>query len=171
MDTQLHTLLAAPAKLGRANRLDDAAGRYIEAAKASFPRGLPLDNLKIVMDCAHGAAYRVAPTVLWELGANVIRTGVDPDGFNINQGCGSTVPEHLCAMVTEHQADLGIEGPGGGPVPGAERGHQHHRRPGLGRGAVRLRPGLGHERAGDRQHHRDDALPGDRDLVHRIPAC
>ena len=108
MDTQLHTLLAAPAKLGRANRLEDAAGRYIEAAKASFPRGLRLDNLKIVVDCAHGAAYRVAPTVLWELGANVIRTGVEPDGFNINRGCGSTVPEHLCAMVTEHNADLGI---------------------------------------------------------------
>jgi phosphoglucosamine mutase len=108
MDTQLHTLLAAPAKLGRASRLEDAAGRYIEAAKASFPRGLRLDDLKIVVDCAHGAAYRVAPTVLWELGANVVRTGVDPDGFNINKGCGSTVPEHLCAMVTEHQADLGI---------------------------------------------------------------
>jgi phosphoglucosamine mutase len=108
MDTHLHTMLAAPAKLGRANRLDDAAGRYIEAAKASFPRGLRLDNLKIVVDCAHGAAYRVAPTVLWELGANVIRTGVEPDGFNINKGCGSTVPEHLCAMVTEHNADLGI---------------------------------------------------------------
>ncbi len=108
MDTQLHTKLAAPSKLGRANRLDDAGGRYIEAAKASFPRGLRLDDLKIVVDCAHGAAYRVAPSVLWELGATVIRTGVEPDGFNINKGCGSTVPEHLCAMVTEHHADLGI---------------------------------------------------------------
>jgi phosphoglucosamine mutase len=108
MDAQIHTRLAAPAKLGRANRLDDAAGRYIEAAKASFPRGLRLDDLKIVIDCAHGAAYRVAPTVLWELGANVIRTGVEPDGFNINQGCGSTVPEHMCEMVAEHNADLGI---------------------------------------------------------------
>ncbi len=108
MDTDLHPRLAAPAKLGRANRLDDAAGRYIEVAKASFPRGLRLDGLKIVIDCAHGAAYRVAPTVLWELGANVIRTGVEPDGFNINKGCGSTVPEHLCALVTEHNANLGI---------------------------------------------------------------
>jgi phosphoglucosamine mutase len=108
MDTHLHTQLAAPAELGRANRLDDAGGRYIEAAKASFPRGLRLDDLKIVVDCAHGAAYRVAPSVLWELGATVIRTGVEPDGFNINKGCGSTVPEHLCAMVTEHRADLGI---------------------------------------------------------------
>ena len=67
-----------------------------------------LDDLKIVIDCAHGAAYRVAPTVLWELGATVIRTGVEPDGFNINKGCGSTVPEHLCSLVVEHNADLGI---------------------------------------------------------------
>jgi phosphoglucosamine mutase len=108
MDTALQTRMAAPAKLGRANRLDDAAGRYIEAAKGSFPRGLRLDDLKIVIDCAHGAAYRVAPTVLWELGATVIRTGVEPDGFNINKGCGSTVPEHLCGLVVEHNADLGI---------------------------------------------------------------
>jgi phosphoglucosamine mutase len=108
MDTELHGRMAAPAKLGRANRLDDAAGRYIEAAKGSFPRGLRLDDLKIVVDCANGAAYRVAPTVLWELGATVIRTGVEPDGFNINRDCGSTVPEHLCALVSEHNADLGI---------------------------------------------------------------
>ena len=107
-DADLHDRMALPAKLGRAARLDDAAGRYIEAAKGSFPRGLRLDDLKIVVDCAHGAAYRVAPTVLWELGATVIRTGVEPDGFNINKGCGSTVPEHLCALVTEHNADLGI---------------------------------------------------------------
>jgi phosphoglucosamine mutase len=108
MDSALQEKLAPSPKLGRANRLEDAAGRYIEAAKASFPRGLRLDDLKIVVDCANGAAYRVAPTVLWELGANVIRTGVEPDGFNINRGCGSTVPEHLCALVTEHNADLGI---------------------------------------------------------------
>jgi phosphoglucosamine mutase len=108
MDTGLHDRMAPPAQLGRANRLEDAAGRYIEAAKGSFPRGLRLDDLKIVVDCAHGAAYRVAPTVLWELGATVIRTGVEPDGFNINKGCGSTVPEHLCALVSEHNADLGI---------------------------------------------------------------
>jgi phosphoglucosamine mutase len=108
MDTTLHARMAAPSELGRANRLEDAAGRYIEAAKGSFPRGLRLDDLKIVIDCAHGAAYRVAPTVLWELGATVIRTGVEPDGFNINQGCGSTMPEHLCSLVVEHNADLGI---------------------------------------------------------------
>jgi phosphoglucosamine mutase len=100
--------MAAPGLLGRASRLDDAAGRYIEAAKGSFPRGLRLDDLKIVVDCAHGAAYRVAPTVLWELGATVVPIGVSPDGFNINRGCGSTVPEYLCAHVVEHGADLGI---------------------------------------------------------------
>ena len=100
--------LAAPGSLGRASRLDDAAGRYIEAAKASFPRGLRLDDLKIVVDCAHGAAYRVAPTVLWELGATVVPIGVSPDGFNINRGCGSTAPEYLCAHVIEHGAHLGI---------------------------------------------------------------
>ncbi len=100
--------LAAPLRLGRASRLEDAAGRYIESAKSSFPRGLRLDGLRIVVDCAHGAAYRVAPTVLWELGADVIAVGVKPDGLNINRGCGSTVPEFLRAQVLEHQADLGI---------------------------------------------------------------
>jgi phosphoglucosamine mutase len=108
MSQELHERLAAPAKLGRASRLDDAGGRYIEAAKASFPRGLRLDDLKIVVDCANGAAYRVAPAVLWELGATVIKTGVEPDGFNINKGRGSTAPEHLCGLVAEHNADLGI---------------------------------------------------------------
>ena len=108
MASDLRSRLAAPASLGRAARLDDAAGRYIESAKASFPRGLRLDDLKIVVDCANGAAYRVAPTVLWELGATVISIGVSPDGFNINRGCGSTVPEYLCAQVLEHGADLGI---------------------------------------------------------------
>jgi phosphoglucosamine mutase len=108
MDSQFSDRLAPPAKLGRASRLDDAAGRYIEVAKASFPRGLRLDGLKIVIDCAHGAAYRVAPTVLWELGATVIKVGVEPDGFNINRDCGSTVPEFMCAQVLEHGADLGI---------------------------------------------------------------
>ncbi len=108
MASQIGHRLAAPASLGRASRLDDAAGRYIEAAKACFPRGLRLDDLKIVVDCAHGAAYRVAPTVLWELGATVVPVGVSPDGFNINRGCGSTVPEYLCAQVVEHGAQLGI---------------------------------------------------------------
>jgi phosphoglucosamine mutase len=100
--------LAGPADLGRAARLDDAAGRYIEVAKASFPRGLRLDGLRIVVDCANGAGYKVAPTVLWELGATVIPVGVGPDGFNINKGCGSTVPEFICTQVVEHGAHLGI---------------------------------------------------------------
>ena len=108
MDGEFARRLAGPAALGRAARLDDAGGRYIEAAKASFPRGRGLKDLKIVVDCANGAAYRVAPTVLWELGATVIPVGVSPDGFNINKGCGSTVPEFLCAQVMEHGADLGI---------------------------------------------------------------
>ena len=108
MESDLAPQLAAPSKLGRASRLEDAAGRYIEAAKASFPRGLRLDGLKIVVDCAHGAAYRVAPTVLWELGAEVIPVGVAPDGFNINRGCGSTVPEFVCGEVRRHGADLGL---------------------------------------------------------------
>ena len=83
-------------------------GRYIEGVKSTFPKGLRLDGLKIVVDCANGAAYRVAPTALWELGANVIPIGVSPDGFNINRGCGSTVPDQICAAVVEHGADLGI---------------------------------------------------------------
>jgi phosphoglucosamine mutase len=108
MDGQLGPRMAAPEALGRAARLEDAGGRYIEAVKASFPRGLRLDGLKIVVDCAHGAGYRVAPTVLWELGATVIPVGVSPDGFNINRGCGSTATEFVCAQVVEHQADIGL---------------------------------------------------------------
>jgi phosphoglucosamine mutase len=100
--------LAAPADLGRARRLDDAPGRYIEFAKQSFPKGMTLDGLKVVLDCANGAAYRVAPTVLWELGADVETLGVEPDGFNINRDCGSTAPEAMCARVVECGADLGI---------------------------------------------------------------
>jgi phosphoglucosamine mutase len=100
--------LARPESLGRALRLEDAAGRYIEAAKSSFPRGLRLDDLRIVVDCAHGAAYRVAPTVLWELGAEVIPVGVSPDGFNINRDCGSTAPAFLSAEVRRHDAHLGL---------------------------------------------------------------
>ncbi len=108
MDSNLVGLLANPARLGRASRMEDAGGRYIEAAKATFPRGLRLDGLKIVIDCANGAAYRVAPAVLWELGADVVRVGVEPDGFNINRGCGSTVPEFLCGEVRRHGAHLGL---------------------------------------------------------------
>ncbi len=100
--------LAEPALLGRAQRLDDARGRYIEFAKSSFPRNQLLKGLKIVVDCAHGAAYKVAPTVLWELEAEVIAMGVAPNGFNINDGCGSTSPEAMCARVVAEGADLGI---------------------------------------------------------------
>lgn len=108
MATDLSGRLAASGALGRAKRMEDAAGRYIEAAKATFPRGMTLDGLRIVVDCAHGAAYRVAPTVLWELGATVIPIGTAPDGFNINLDCGSTEPKRLCATVVEHGADLGL---------------------------------------------------------------
>ena len=108
MEGDLAAALVAPARLGRASRLEDAPGRYIEAAKASFPRGLTLEGLRIVVDTANGAAYRVAPTVLWELGAEVVRIGDAPDGFNINKGCGSTAPGALAEMVRERRADLGI---------------------------------------------------------------
>ena len=100
--------LAAPDKIGRARRLEDAQGRYIEFVKQTFPRGMRLDGLKIVVDCAHGAAYRVAPTVLWELGATVVPLGVTPDGMNINRNCGATSPQAMCEAVVAHGADLGI---------------------------------------------------------------
>ena len=108
MEADLTGRLAAPDRLGRASRLTDAAGRYIEAAKAAFPRHLTLEGLRIVVDCANGAAYKVAPKVLWELGAEVVPFGVSPDGLNINRGCGSTVPNRLCAQVLEHGAHLGL---------------------------------------------------------------
>jgi len=100
--------LAPPGLLGRARRLDDALGRCIEFVKSAFPRGLRLEGLKIVVDCANGAAYRVAPAVLYELGAEVVPIGVNPDGFNINRNCGATVPASMQASVVEHGADLGI---------------------------------------------------------------
>lgn len=108
MEKDLTAYLAKPEHIGRASRLNDAAGRYIESAKASFPRKLRLDGMKIVIDCANGSAYRVAPTALWELGAEVIRIGCEPNGVNINEKCGSTHPEALCAAVVKHKADLGI---------------------------------------------------------------
>lgn len=98
----------APDKLGRAKRLDDAAGRYIEHAKSTFPKNLTLDGMKIVVDCANGAAYHVAPTILRELGAEVIAIGVEPNGFNINDNCGSTSPQKLCETVVQEKADIGI---------------------------------------------------------------
>ncbi|HYZ40407.1 MAG TPA: phosphoglucosamine mutase [Stellaceae bacterium] len=99
---------ASPAELGRVKRLDDAGGRYIEFVKQSFPRGRRLDGLRIVVDCAHGAAYRVAPIVFWELGAEVFSLGVSPDGLNINRECGALAPEQMRREVLARRADIGI---------------------------------------------------------------
>ena len=100
--------LAKSGDLGRAKRVDDVRARYIEFAKHTLPRNLSLDGLRIVVDCANGAAYKVAPEALWELGAEVFAIGVDPDGFNINRGVGSTAPEALVKKVREMRADIGI---------------------------------------------------------------
>ncbi|HAV08823.1 MAG TPA: phosphoglucosamine mutase [Rhodobacteraceae bacterium] len=99
---------AQPQNIGRAKRLDDALGRYVEYSKTTFPRQLRLDGLKIVLDCANGAAYRAAPTVLWELGAEIITIGVSPNGLNINENCGSTHPEAAAAKVRETGAHIGL---------------------------------------------------------------
>jgi phosphoglucosamine mutase len=117
--------LAPSAAVGRAKRLQDADGRYIEAVKASAARGLDLSDLKIVLDCANGAAYKVAPTVLWELGAEVVPIGVSPDGFNINGNCGSTHPAVLQEHVVLHGADIGIalDGDADRVVLVSEKGH------------------------------------------------
>lgn len=96
------------ADLGRARRIDDARGRYIEFCKSTFPSDLDLRGLKIVVDCAHGAAYHVAPDVFHELGAEVVAIGAQPNGLNINDGCGATAPAALSRAVVEHRADLGI---------------------------------------------------------------
>jgi phosphoglucosamine mutase len=108
VDAGVGNSLVDAGKIGRAKRLDDAEGRYIEFAKRTLPRGMRLDGLKIVIDCANGAAYKVAPAALWELGADVVRIGVQPDGFNINKGCGSTDTDLMCRTVVEQGADLGI---------------------------------------------------------------
>ena len=108
MDAGLETSLATGGDIGRAKRIDDSQARYIEFAKRTFPRTLRLDGLRIVLDCAHGAAYKVAPAVLWELGADIVPMGVSPDGTNINLDCGSTAPDAMCAKVREVRADFGI---------------------------------------------------------------
>ena len=100
--------LAKPTELGRVVRIDDAQARYVEIAKATFPRGLSLAGLRVVIDCAHGAAYKVAPTALYELGAEVIPLGVEPNGFNINEEVGSTHPAAVAEAVKTYRADLGI---------------------------------------------------------------
>ena len=108
IDSDMSAKLSKSLDLGRAKRVDDVRARYIEAAKLTLPRHLSLDGLRIVVDCAHGAGYRVAPEALWELGAEVIPIGVDPDGMNINREVGSTAPEALIRKVRETRADLGI---------------------------------------------------------------
>jgi phosphoglucosamine mutase len=108
VDADLAKRLAKPDALGRAKRIDGAHDRYVEFAKRTLPRNLSFEGLRVVVDCANGAAYRVAPEALWELGAEVFPIGVDPDGFNINRDCGSTAPEALCAKVREMRADIGI---------------------------------------------------------------
>lgn len=108
IDSDLGKQLSSSAMLGRAKRIDSAHARYIEFAKRTLPRNLGLDGLRIVLDCANGAAYKVAPEALWELGAEVITIGDEPDGFNINKDVGSTRPEALSSKVRELRADLGI---------------------------------------------------------------
>ncbi len=108
MDESLQEGLASPRGLGRVLRIDDAQARYVEIVKATFPRTMSLAGLRIVIDCAHGAAYRVAPTALYELGAEVIELGVTPNGMNINEESGSTHPEGMSRAVKDYRADIGI---------------------------------------------------------------
>ena len=100
--------LSPAADIGRARRVEDARGRYIHAAKSTFPSDLRLDGLRIVVDCANGAAYQVAPSALWELGADVVAIGIEPNGRNINDGVGSTAPQTLCETVVASGAAIGI---------------------------------------------------------------
>ncbi len=108
MANGLHDGLATARKIGRAKRIDDSQARYIEYAKRTFPKNLALDGLRIVIDCANGAAYKVAPLILWELGAELIEIGTEPNGININHECGSTFPETMQRKVRERRADFGI---------------------------------------------------------------
>src|SRR6478609_3559547 len=105
---EIETIRPTAEAIGKAVRIDDALGRYIEYAKASFPRGMTLEGMRVVVDCAHGAAYKSTPCVLRELGADVIVYGDHPDGMNINQDCGSMHPEQMCQKVREHGAHIGI---------------------------------------------------------------
>ena len=108
IEGDLSKKLAKSAELGRAKRIDGVQDRYIEFAKRTLPRNMSLEGLRVVIDCANGAAYQVAPEALWELGAEVIKIGVEPNGFNINKDCGSTQPAALIAKVREVRADIGI---------------------------------------------------------------
>jgi phosphoglucosamine mutase len=108
MDEGLQEGLAGPKALGRVVRMDEAQARYVEIVKATLPKSLSLNGLRVAIDCANGAAYRVAPTALYELGAEVVSVGVAPDGFNINEECGSTHPAAIQAAVRQYRADIGI---------------------------------------------------------------
>jgi len=108
IDSDMTQHLAKADSLGRVTRIDDAKNRYIEHVKNSFPKDKKLSGLKIVLDCANGAAYKIAPQIFWELGAEVINIGANPNGFNINDNCGSTKPELLCKTVQNEKADIGI---------------------------------------------------------------
>src|SRR4029078_370518 len=108
MDAPPAQMLAPADRIGRAKRIESAQERYIEYAKRTLPRNIRLNELRVVIDCANGAGYQVAPAALWELGAEVIKIGVEPNGHNINLKCGSTSPEALCAKVREMRADIGI---------------------------------------------------------------
>jgi phosphoglucosamine mutase len=108
LDSDLTRQLATSRDLGRAKRIDGVQDRYIEFAKRTLPRALDLEGIRVVIDCANGAAYRVAPGALWELGADVVSIGIDPDGFNINKECGSTDLAAVCGKVREMRADIGI---------------------------------------------------------------
>jgi phosphoglucosamine mutase len=113
---QIESLMGAPSadmlapadRIGRAKRIESAQERYIEYAKRTLPRNIRLNDLRVVIDCANGAGYQVAPDALWELGAEVIKIGVEPNGHNINLKCGSTSPEALCEKVREMRADIGV---------------------------------------------------------------
>jgi phosphoglucosamine mutase len=125
VDSDLTRKLATGGDLGRARRIDGVHDRYIEFAKRTLPRAISFEGLRIVVDCAHGAAYRVVPEALWELGAEVISIGVEPDGLNINRECGSTSPEELCRKVREMRADIGValDGDADRVLIADERGH------------------------------------------------
>jgi phosphoglucosamine mutase len=125
MQSDLSKRLAKSGDIGRAKRIDGAHERYVEFAKRTLPRNQSLEGLRIVIDCANGASYKVAPAALWELGADVVSIGVDPDGFNINRECGSTAPQACAQKVREVRADLGIalDGDGDRVVIVDESGH------------------------------------------------
>jgi phosphoglucosamine mutase len=125
VDAPMIKRLAKSANLGRARRIDGVHDRYIEAAKRTLPRAVDMEGLRVVVDCANGAGYKVAPAALWELGAEVIAIGVEPDGFNINKECGSVAPQALCQKVREVRADIGIalDGDGDRVIIVDEKGH------------------------------------------------